>query len=478
MRRFSSSAFFALILIILIGALLTVFASRIIQVTILLRNAQHAREMGAPALAAQSLALAANTIPWRTGFWEQAGHYALEGGEADTAVEYFSKAAALERLSLAGYLALGDACLKSGDIDSAVKWWRSAQKAGIPDADVYTRLLSVHRQRAEYPAVLADLKALTELQPDNADWQYQLGLVLSATQPEEALPYLSQAAELDPAFGEQTAMLSQKIRIARMNEDPAFTLLEAGRALGALNEWGLAAEAFQRAAQIRPDYAEAWAYLGEARQQLPGAQAPGEGLAELERALHLDPTSLSAYLLLSLYWQRRGQLDQALAYLDQAATLHPDLPAVQTEIGRILALQGDLNAAQQAYQQAVALAPQDPAYHRLLAAFSLEHNYLLSEVGLPAARRALLLSPNDPTSLDMLGQILLGLDDTTSAKRFFERAIMQQPEFALAHLHLGLIYIEAGDTKAAFEKFNQVLSLAPGTTAADQAQRLLDNYSP
>jgi len=164
--------------------------------------------------------------------------------------------------------------------------------------------------------------------------------------------------------------------------------------------------------------------------------------------------------------------------LDKAAALYPALPAVQTERGHILALQGDLEAAQQAYQQAIGLAPQDPAYYRLLAAFSLEHNYQLSQTGLPAARQALLLSPNDPASLDMLGQVLLQLGDAASAKRFFERAALLQPQYAPAHLHLGLIYILEDNRPAAYEKFNQVLSQAPGTTAADQAQRLLENYFP
>jgi len=354
----------------------------------------------------------------------------------------------------------------------------AVQGDGIPTDELYTRLLSVHRQQADYPAVLADLKALVDLKPDDAGLQYQLGLVLAALQPEEALLHLSRAAELDPSLAEQTDKLAQNIRIARMKDDPAFTLLEAGRALGALNEWALAAEAFRRASQTRPDYAEAWAYLGEARQQLPEAQAAGDGLAELEHAMKLDPKSLSAHMFLSLYWQRQGQLDRALDYLVKAAALSPDNPALQTEMGHILALQGDLSAAQQAYQQAIELSPQDPTYYRLLAAFSLAHNYQVSQVGLPAARRALLLSPNDPASQDMLGQVLLELGDSASAKRFFEQAILLQPEYAPALLHLGLIYITEENRTAAYEKFTQVLSLAPGTTAADQAQRLLDNYFP
>ncbi len=478
MRRNSRSKILIYTVLIALGAASLLIVPRAYRVITLLEEARSAQDAGAAEQAAESYASAAAIIPWRTELWENAGRYALQSGDAEAAVNYFSKAAARDSLSPAGKLELGDACLQSEDLPCAIQSWEAAGSAGVPAREVATRLLSAHRQQADYPAALADLKALAGIQPDDAGWQYQLGLLSAAIQPEEALPYLSRAAELDPALGDQASGLAQNIRLARLKEDPAYTLLEAGRGLGAMNEWALAAEAFRRAAQTRPDYAEAWAYLGEAIQQIPEAQSNAEGLAELERALQLDPKSLSAHLFLSLYWQRQGELEQALEYLEKAAALYPDRPALQTEMGRVLALKGDLEAAGQAYQKASALAPQDPVYYRLLAAFSLEHNYQLTQTGLPAARRALLLSPNDPASLDTLGQVLLELGDIAGAKRFFERALLQQADYAPALLHLGLIYLDEGNREAAYEMLQKALALAPGSSTADQAQRLLDNYFP
>jgi tetratricopeptide (TPR) repeat protein len=477
-KRLSKPGVFLWLLIILFLAAWIAIAPRIYSAISSVWNAQQALVAGEPAQAARGFASAAEIIPWRTHYWEQAGLAALEAGEAPSAVTYFSKAASQGNLSPGGTLALGDACQQVDDVACATQWWEAALHAGISPADIYTRLLPLHRQQADYPRVLTDLNALAELQPENAGWQYQLGLVLAASQPEDALPYLSRAGELDPSLEEKTEKLAQNIRIARLKEDPAFTLLEAGRALGLVNEWALAYEAFQRAAEIRPDYAEAWAYLAEARQQLGDDQAAGGGLAELERALQIDPSSLSAHMFMSLYWQRQGQLERALMYMDEAISLYPVNPALHTERGRILAQLGYLSAAQQAYEQAIRLAPQDATYYRLLAAFALAHNYQLSQTGLPAARRALLLSPNDPASPDMLGQVLFELGDASSAKRFFEQALLLQPQYAPALLHLGLIDILENNLTAAHEKLNLVLTLAPGTSDADQAQRLLDYYFP
>ncbi len=131
-----------------------------------------------------------------------------------------------------------------------------------------------------------------------------------------------------------------------------------------------------------------------------------------------------------------------------------------------------------AYRAAVELEPRQADYWRLLAGFSAGYEYLLREVGLPAARRAAALDPDDPANLDMLGQVLLLLQDFANAERTFQRAVQADPGYAPGHVHLGLIYILRDERSRAREKWGLVLELAPGTPAADQAQRLMENYFP
>ncbi|HEY6074154.1 MAG TPA: tetratricopeptide repeat protein, partial [Anaerolineales bacterium] len=153
-------------------------------------------------------------------------------------------------------------------------------------------------------------------------------------------------------------------------------------------------------------------------------------------------------------------------------------PTLLVQVGSTRAILGDLTGALQAYQQAVTLAPNDPTYPRLLAGFSIKYEYHLRQVGLPAARQAVLLAPDDPACLDALGQVFFLLDDATSAERFYERALQADPGFAPAHLHLGLVYLQQGNSQEAVAQFTLASSLAPGTPAAEQAQRLLANPLP
>jgi tetratricopeptide (TPR) repeat protein len=325
------------------------------------------------------------------------------------------------------------------------------------------------------------LQALSNLRPADVQIRYQLGLYLAAHQPGEALAHLAQVADLEPALKPQAEALLGSIRLASRTDDPAYILLESGRALASLSEWGLAADAFQGAVDLRPDYAEAWAYLGEARQHLDldgSASQASPGLAELNKAVELDPASFVANTFLALYWQRQGETSRALQVLEEVNRLHPENPALLSELGNALAQTGNLQAALAAYQGAVRLAPDVPDYWRLLAGFSARYEYQIAAVGLPAARRAVALDPGDPANLDVLGQVLLLLQDFTSAERFFQRAVEADPSYAAGHVRLGLVYALRGEMDRAYDKWSQVELAAPGSAAADQAQRLMKSYFP
>jgi tetratricopeptide (TPR) repeat protein len=407
--------------------------------------------------------------------WEQAGQLALRGADFQSAIAYFEQAAAQNALSPAGQISLGDAFMGAGDQAAAAGAWQQALQAQGPSQALLSKLLETHRTLGDYPAAIADLQALTSLRPTDAALRYQLGLLLATQQPEAALAHLVQAAELDTSLKAKAEVLVDRIRLPG---DPAQTLFESGRALASIDEWKLAVEAFRQATVVRPDFADAWAFWGEARQHVEDFSLNPVPPPELEKALSLEPGSLSANTLMALFYQRHARFDQAVEYLRKVTRLYPKSPALQVELGEALALSGDLEAALQAYQQAVALAPQDPSYHRQLAGFCIRYEYRLSEVGLAAARQAVLLDPQGPDSLDVLGQALFILGDLANAERFYLRALEVQPKHTSAHLHLGLLYILQGESQRARQEWSLVISLAPGAPTAEQAQRLINNYFP
>ena len=70
-----------------------------------------------------------------------------------------------------------------------------------------------------------------------------------------------------------------------------------------MGEWEYAREAFRRATDLDPEYADAWAFLGEAQQQISGKETGSYsevGLSELQRALQVDPNSILANFFMGL----------------------------------------------------------------------------------------------------------------------------------------------------------------------------------
>jgi cytochrome c-type biogenesis protein CcmH/NrfG len=243
----------------------------------------------------------------------------------------------------------------------------------------------------------------------------------------------------------------------------------------------LAAVAFQNAIDLQPEYAEAWAFLGEARQQLAKQETGSiakEGVSELVHALRLDSSSILANTFMGLYWERQGDYSQAENFLRHASALSPSDPFLLSELGNIQAKAGDLPAAQSTYAAAIQLSPQDPLFYRLLAEFALQYQIQTREIALAAARQAITLDPDDASSLDVMAQVMLMLKDYHSAERFAVQALKIDPGYAPAYLHLGTAYIYLEEPDLARQWLGLAETANPQSWAASQAKRMLDYYFP
>ena len=244
-----------------------------------------------------------------------------------------------------------------------------------------------------------------------------------------------------------------------------------GQAFGLVQDWELATTAFEQAIQLNEENAEAWAWLGEAKQQ-----TGGEGSAELDRALLLNHTSVNVRALRGLYWSRQGRYEQMLAEYLLAAGIEPENPRWQANIGEAYTKLGDLVSALMAYQRAVELAPTHADYWRLLAVFCAENNVQIEEVGMPAAQQALTLAPNDPAALDALGYVYLSTGRYASAETSLAQAIEISPEYFPAHIHLAMTYLAQGNQPAAFNSLTYVRDAEGAGIYAEAARQLLDKY--
>lgn len=309
--------------------------------------------------------------------------------------------------------------------------------------------------------------------PDNPTAHYQLGLIIAITNPDEAITHLDQAAQLDETFSEPVKMLKNTLRRAAFAEEPAYRLIQVGQALANVDEWNLAEKAFQRATVEDTDYPEAWAFLGEAQYHI------GEdGLAALEKAIETNPNAFAANAFMGLYWYRQGQSDLALVYLQTAADIDPDNPALQEDIAAVLVDMSNFSAALTHLVRLTELLPLESHSWQALACFSMDYDVQVEDVGLPAARQAVLIAPDDPLSQTLLGRAYMLTGNEHYPVRFFTRALELDQDYPDAHLYLGIFYLQYDEPENALLHLELAKELGGGGAIGELAQDILDRYFP
>ncbi len=459
--------------LILIALLTLILTPRLVAGTLDLKSADRFDAAGDYAQAASAYVSAAQRLPWMPSVWEKAGDAYLNGKDYYTAEYYYEMALSRHALSPSGYLGWGEAAFVLGDPRFAVDLWNGLIDKGGDPSLLLPRIAHGYQVLELYSDEIQTWYKYLEYQPGDAAAHYRLGLLLAATAPADALPELMQAAQLNPDLDPTVQGLRTTLNTALLSDDRATHFLVAGQALGALGEWDLAAEAFRNAIAGRSNYAEAWAWLGEAEHQ-----QGQDGSREIEQALTFGPESPMVQGLYGMYLQHLGEPDAALAAFHKAADLEPDNPGWQIALGSASEQAGDLVAAYGYYFHAVELAPDDASTWRALAAFSITNNVDVDVTGLPAARKLVGLAPDDWQSYDLAGQAEFLLEDYTAAEIYLKKAVQMGPSQAAPVLHLGLVYMQTGDRTSAYSYLNLARTFDPNGPYGWQAGRLLEQYFP
>ncbi len=419
---------------------------------------------------AQHYQKAAQLLPWRVDLYELSGHAYYHAKDYEQADAAYQKAFQVQALSAEAWVAWGDVNYLNGDYEHAAEIWEQALGQAGASNQLYSRLAEIHQSAGEFSKAAEYLQKYVAAHPEDAAGRYRLGLLLTLSDPDRALTELLSAAQLDPELDPAVQTLRTTLNLASLDDSASARAVILGRGLGLVNEWALARAAFEEAIQLDEKNEDAWAWLGEANQQMG---TPGAGTAELERAFSLNRNSPTVRGLRGLYFQRVGNFREALTEFQTAAMLEPDNPAWSVSIGESHAKLGDLIDALVAYQKATTLAPEDPNYWRLLAIFCGQNNVNVRDVGVPAAQKAVVLAGEDPTSLDVLGWLLTLDARFEEGERILTRALEFDAQNSSAHLHLGMLYMQTNDRTSAHDHLVKARDLGN-----EEALIILNQYFP
>ncbi|MBN1640639.1 MAG: tetratricopeptide repeat protein [Anaerolineae bacterium] len=202
-----------------------------------------------------------------------------------------------------------------------------------------------------------------------------------------------------------------------------------------------------------------------------------------ERALRQDPNLPEAYGYLAEALADRERYDEALVAAQTGVDLNPNVPDTQRALAFVHEKQGHYEQAIEAYQAATAAHPRLSFLHIALGKNYRAIGYRLNlegrwdaatpyfEQAVLAFEQAIALDPGNPESYDEIGWTyghFMGEERETKQRGvdYLEEAIAQNPEYAMAHRHLGQVYYDLRNYEEAIPALEQGLALG-GLPAAD-----------
>jgi len=292
----------------------------------------------------------------------------------------------------------------------ALAAWRDA-------ADSYKQLLRLRHASAEVYSRLAEcsmrlgdvesagqyaLEALKKNPNDTQSLRICAIVFRSTLQPEQSRQYLRRLVALEP------------------NNPATLIRLAADLALGNAPNHLEARQIVERILQIDPNHAQAYALRGAIRLTTDlTAEGLSQAEADLRRAQQLAPGAPFPRFYLGRLYRRKGELEKAIAELEQAASAMPDKKEIFFELAAAYKQVGNAKKAEEARQKFGALQRLSERETTLLQRVAndpnrFEDNYQLGLLFLKKGQynrarhyleKALSLRPNDPHAKAVLEQL-------------------------------------------------------------------------
>ncbi len=179
-----------------------------------------------------------------------------------------------------------------------------------------------------------------------------------------------------------------------------------------------AEQAILKALELDDQSGEAWTSLGGLH-QLAGDYSAAEDA--LRRAIELDPNYSTAYNWLGLILQTHGKFEAALEIFRKGLEVDPLSPVLHTNFAFNSAALGRFDEAQTGHQRLIEISPDTFFAYSAMAQF---HHYTRGKIdeSIPWYLQAVDKDPHEPSTPALLGTVFLDLGDARSAGNWIARA--------------------------------------------------------
>ena len=339
-----------------------------------------------------------------------------------------------------------------------------------PPQEIINQLLNLYNS-GNLEAVVKQASSLTEQYPDAfIIWNILGAANKGLGKTVEASEAFKKATELNPTYADGHSNLG-------------VTLQEQGK----LEE---AIEAYTKALELNPNYAEAYYNMGVT---LKNQGKLDEAIEAYNKALSLKPDHAKAYNNMGNALQEQGKLDEAMASFNKALAIKSDYAEAYNNMGTVLKDQGKLEKAIASYTKALSLKPDyakaynnmgvtlqeqgklDEAIEAYKMALAIKSEYaeaynnmgtVLKDQGkldeaIEAYKMALAIEPDYTDAHNNMGNVLKDQGKLDEAIEAYKMALAIEPDYAEAYNNMGSIFQEQGKLEKAITSYNKALSLKP-----------------
>ncbi len=196
-----------------------------------------------------------------------------------------------------------------------------------------------------------------------------------------------------------------------------------------------------------------------------------DAIAKLLKLITADPQRWDAYQQLARLMQHNGEFDAAEQYYMQAIQLAPQQQELHLQLADLHMRTHQFKAAHACYRQAIALdARHAQSYY--LDAQALKNLGRMQEAIL-RLRTTVKLSPAHLQAFSECVDLLLQQSQPEQAADMLKQAIAAHPEHARFHYRLGIISQQSGQATQALECFTQAIRIKPDFAEAHHQRGLL-----
>jgi TolB-like protein/Flp pilus assembly protein TadD len=266
----------------------------------------------------------------------------------------------------------------------------------------------------------------------------------------QAIDYFQQAIETDPEFAPPYAYLSNTVRLAGTAIGPLMPPQEAMRRAKRLA---------QKAMALDPGLPEAHSFLGAVLSVFQWDWSAAESAHQ--KAIALNPGSSQPRLVYAVQLTKRGRHEEALAQMGRAMDLDPLNLRFKTVNGLLLYCAGRSDEAIQQLRTVLSLNPGFPQAHRFLGTTYVENG--MYEEAIAEHQTAVALTAGSQNDLAYLGAAYAAAGQTGEARKILrdleQRAI--DGEFVGAWARY-TIFMQLGETDRALSWLERAIDQHEG----------------